>query len=164
MENVLRSFAYSVEYLGDLVSELSRDQMVCQPHGVNIHPAWIIGHLTYSCQAIGGEFGLGPWLPAEWAEQFGTGSVPLGDSATYPAMSESLHFLVDAKARVSSAIRNLESAQLDQPLLDKRFRQMMPTIRDAITQILVSHAAYHIGQVVIWRRLMGFAPVERPFL
>ena len=164
MENVLQSFAYSIEYLGDLVSDLSRDQMVGQPHGVRIHPAWVVGHLTYSCQSIGGEFGLVPWLPAESAEQFGTGSVPLGDPEAYPSMFEALHGLVDAKAHVSSAIRSLDSAQLDQPLPDENFRQLLPTIRDAITQILVAHAAYHVGQVTIWRRLMGIEPVNRPYL
>jgi hypothetical protein len=50
--------------------------MVAQPSGIVNHPAWVIGHLTYSCQELIGVIGLPAWLPDGWAERFGTGIVP----------------------------------------------------------------------------------------
>ena len=77
----LNSYELHSEFLRRLVSDLDKDQMICQPVNVPNHPAWTIGHLVYSCQQIGGEIGLSPWLPTDWGEQFGTGSTPIAAMA-----------------------------------------------------------------------------------
>ncbi len=163
MAVVLHSYAYSLDYLREQVADLSPVQMLMQPHGMLSHPAWVIGHLTYSCQAIGGEFGLAEWLPSDWRQLYGTGSRPMAEASHYPPKDEALLYLSDGQRRVTAAVRALSDNQLDQPLPDENYRRVLPTIRHAITQVLVAHVAYHVGQVTLWRRLNALPSLARPF-
>ncbi|MEO2013872.1 MAG: DinB family protein, partial [Fuerstiella sp.] len=83
INEILNSYDLHLEHLRGLVADLDGDQLVCQPNNVPNHPAWTIGHLVYSCQAIGGELGVEPWLPEDWETRFGTGSTPTADAAAY---------------------------------------------------------------------------------
>jgi len=164
MNMVIHSFAYCLDYLREQVADVGPSAMVAQPNGIQNHPAWVIGHLTYSCQAIGGEMGLVPWLPEDSAKKFGTGSEPIPDAAAYKDKSELLLMLSDAQTRIENAVNQLSDSQLEQPLPDQRFRSILPTVRHALTQVLVAHTAYHIGQMNFWRQAMKLAKIERPFI
>jgi hypothetical protein len=138
--------------------------MARQPGGVVNHPAWVIGHLTYSCQAIGEELGLAPWLPADWASRFGIGSVPVETRATYPPKGELLAALADGQRRVEEGLVILGEERIRRPLPDERYRATFPTIGDAALRVLTAHAAMHVGQVSAWRRAAGFPVLRDAFL
>jgi hypothetical protein len=76
---VLNSFRLTLDHLRRLVADLPDELLAEQPHGVVNHPAWIIGHLTHSCEAMAGELGASSWLPDDWSRRFGAGSVPTAD-------------------------------------------------------------------------------------
>jgi hypothetical protein len=80
MKPVLHSFAYCLDFLREQVADVAAADMVAQPNGIMNHPAWVIGHLTYTCQQLGGAIGQPAWLPNDWAARFGTGSVPVADA------------------------------------------------------------------------------------
>lgn len=164
MHHVLESFAYALDYLNDQVSDVAEADMVRQPAGVRNHPAWTIGHLAASCQGIGGEIGLEPWLPDSWGRSYGTGSVPAGVPGVYPPREELLAVLRDAALRVTTRVQAMSAEEFARPLPDERFRALLPTVGHALTQILVGHTTYHVGQLSVWRRLADLPPVERPFL
>lgn len=164
MDTVLQSFSYCLDYLGDQVADLTDVEMVAQPEGFLNHPAWVVGHLTCSCLALGGEIGLAPWLPKTWAKRFGTGSKPLSDVSAYESKSESLEILRDAQSRVTLAIQGLTPDQLDQPLACDHYDDVLPTVRHAVVQMLVAHTANHVGQLTMWRRAMGLPGIKRHFL
>jgi hypothetical protein len=164
MDAILRSFAYCLDYLREQVADVLVADMVAQPNGIVNHPAWVIGHLTASCQAVGREIGMQPWLPKTWGNRFGMGSIPLSDVSAYESKTELLEILRDAQTRITDAIENLEPTQLEQPLPEEKYRPVLPTVRHALAQMLVAHTANHIGQVTIWRRMMGLPPLDRPFL
>lgn len=164
IEAVIHSFSFNLEFLCEQVSDVSEDQMVAQPNGIANHPAWVLGHLTFSCQAIGCEIGLDEWLPETWAAMYGTGSVPQPDRVCYPPTRESLFSLERARNKVTQAVRRLSDRELDQPLPDESFRKVLPTVRHAVTQILVAHTANHVGQITLWRNAMQLPRISRPFL
>jgi uncharacterized damage-inducible protein DinB len=137
--------------------------MVAQPVGIKNHPAWIVGHLIYSCQLLGGVVGLAPWLPEDWPRRFGTGSLPVSDPALYESKERALAILRDAQDRLSRAVGELPDSRLDEPFPDPSYRPVFPTIRHALTQVMVGHTAMHIGQVTVWRRAMGLPPMKRSF-
>lgn len=163
MNAVLHSFSYSVEFVHELLADVPDERMTHQPAGIPNHASWTVGHLTYSCQAIGGEMGMPHWLPEEYRARFGTGSVPLADRNRYATKSETLNELRSSANRLTQAISELTVEQLEQPLPDEHFRLILPTIRHALTQILVGHTANHVGQLSVWRRASGFSPLSRPF-
>ena len=163
MKPVLHSFAYCLDFLREQVAELTAPDMVAQPNGIMNHPAWVIGHLTHACQLLGGVIGLSPWLPDDWAGRFGTGSVPVADESLYEAKQNALAILSDAQLRITRAVEKLDDPQLDEPFPDETYREVFPSVRHALTQVLVGHTANHIGQVSVWRRAMGLPPLRRSF-
>src|SRR5262245_41048904 len=163
MQPILHSFAYCLDYLREQVSDVTAVDMVAQPNGIKNHPAWVIGHLTHSCQMLGGEIELPPWLPDDWARRYGTGSLPVADAGAYETKANGLKMLGDAQSRITDAVSQLADAQFDHPLPDAAQRQSFPTIRHAPTHVLVGHTANHVGQLTSWRRAMGLPPMKRPF-
>jgi hypothetical protein len=163
IDELLNSFRLTLDYLRRLVADVPDADLCRQPHGVVNHPAWVIGHLTYSCQAMGGELGLAPWLPAEWEAKYGTGSVPTSDRSAYPTKAELLAALADGEARLTRRFLELGDAGMEVPLPDERYRDIFPRVGHAVAHILTSHAAVHVGQVSVWRRVAGYPPLTETF-
>jgi len=163
IEPVLHSFNYCLDYLREQVAEVPAADMVAQPNGVMNHPSWVLGHLTYVFQLIGSVIGLSQWLPDEWGQRYGTGSLPVADSGLYETKEEALAILGDAQSRITKAVAQLDDSFLDEPFPDESYHFVFPTIRHALTQVLVAHTANHIGQLSVWRRALGMQPMGRPF-
>ena len=163
MKTTLHSFAYCLDYLHEQVADVASADMVTQPKGIANHPAWVIGHLTYACQLLCGAMGVSSWLPDDWTRRFGTGSVPVPDARAYETKEQALAVLRDAQARVTRAVEALDEARLDAPFPDESLHDVFPTIRHALTQVLVGHTAMHVGQLTVWRRVMGLPPMKRAF-
>jgi hypothetical protein len=124
------------------------------------HPAWVIGHLVFSCQLIAGEMGVKPWLSPSWEQQFGTGSQPTDSREAYPGKDELLATLADAQQHVCRRVAELGIEGLSAPLPDVRYRHVFPTLGHAVLHVLTSHAAFHVGQVSVWRRVVGLGPLK----
>jgi len=163
MKSVLHSFAYCLDFLREQVADVKPADMVAQPGGIKNHPAWVIGHVTYSCELLGRVVGVTPWLPPDWARRFGTGSDPIADSQVYETKEDALAELRIAQTRITEAVNNLSDSELDQIFPVESYREVFPTIRHALTQVLVGHTANHIGQVSVWRRAMGLPAMDRSF-
>jgi hypothetical protein len=163
MKPVLHSFAYSLDFLRQQVADVAPPDMIAQPNGVMNHPAWVIGHLTNACQMLGRSIGLPKWLPKDFGKRFGYGSMPVADAALYPKKEEALDMLRDAQDRFTQAVDLLNDSQLDQPFPVESYLYVFPTIRHALTQVLVGHTAYHVGQIGVWRKAMGLPPMGRSF-
>ena len=163
MKPVLHSFAYCLNFLREQVADVAEADMAAQPNGIQNHPAWVIGHLTHACQELGGVLKLPKWLSSNWAERFGTGSLPVADASRYETNDNALAILGDAQSRVTHAVEQLDDSRLDQLFPDESYHLVFPTIRHAITQVLVAHTANHIGQLSVWRRAMGMPPMGRSF-
>jgi hypothetical protein len=160
MAPVLHSFAYALDYLRDLVADVAPADMVAQPNGVANHPAWVIGHLAHSCELLGEVVGLPRWLPEGWAKRFGTRSVPAADAGM---KEEALAILREGQSRLMQAGERLDDGFLDQPFPDPSYRTVFPTVRHALTQVMVGHTAMHVGQLTVWRRAIGLPPLRRSF-
>jgi uncharacterized damage-inducible protein DinB len=161
---VLNSYRLTLAYLRRLLDDLPDEALARQPAELVNHPAWVIGHLVHSCEALAGELGFAGWLPPAWREQYGTGSVPTSDRSAYPAKAMLLAALADAESRIVSRLESLGDAQMAVPLPDERYRTTFPTLGHAVTHILTSHAAVHVGQLSAWRRAAGYPPLTKPFI
>jgi hypothetical protein len=158
----LNSYRLTLDYLKRLIDDLP-DEALTGQRGIVNHPFWTIGHLVFSAQMIGGELALVPWLPEEWTTTYGTGSVPVADRAAYPSKESLLERLFDAERRLGERLSAIGEEGMAQPLPDERFRAMFPTLGHAVVHVLVAHTAAHIGQVVVWRRLMEYPPLTKVY-
>ena len=163
MAPVLHSFGYALDYLREQVADVAAADMVAQPAGIANHPAWTIGHLAHSCELLCGVAGAPPWLPDGWAARYGTGSVPVADGGAYEAKDDALAVLRDAQSRLAAAVARLDDSSLDSPFPDASYREVFPTVRHALTQVMVGHTAMHVGQLTVWRRAMGLPRLARSF-
>jgi hypothetical protein len=152
-----------LDYLEEQVADVESSNLALQPAGLPNHPSWVIGHLTFSFQLLGGVIGLKEWLPSDWAVRFGPGSAPVADRDRYEPKTEALKILRDAHSRIALAVAALDRPTLDQPFPVESYREIFPTVRHALTQVLAGHTAYHVGQIGVWRRAMGLPPMRRSF-
>ncbi|REJ75433.1 MAG: DinB family protein [Acidobacteria bacterium] len=163
METVLHSFSYTLEFIREQVADVPEQQMIAQPEGVRNHPLWTIGHIAFACEMLGSVIGVEEWLPPCWGGRFGFGSVPSTDPSMNAPKAEALTMLKEAETRISNAVRYLDSKMLDQPFPEESYIKVFPTIRHAITQVLIGHTAYHSGQIGVWRSAMGLQPMRRSY-
>lgn len=164
MKDALHSFAYSLDFLREQVSDVPAADMTRQPAGAANHPAWTIGHLAFTCQMLAGAVaGTRPWLPEEFAAWYGPGSTPAAEAARYGTKADILARLAESQRRITEAVMGLGATQLDRPFPDPAYVYVFPTIRQAIVQVLVGHTAYHVGQVAVWRRAMGRPAMRRSY-
>jgi hypothetical protein len=162
IDEIVRSNSLTIDGLRRLVADVPDDIMTRQVAGAVNHPAWVIGHLTHSCEAIGGEMGLSEWLPSDWKQEFGTGSSPVDERKHYPSKAELLTALIDGQQRIIDRLTLLGERGLSEPLPDVRYRQTFPTLGHAVLHVLTAHAALHVGQITVWRRVVGLAPLKVP--
>jgi len=160
--DILRSFGMNLDYCRALLADVPEAQMAAQPlPGMN-HAAWIAGHLAHSFQAIGGELGIAPWLPHAWDSLFATGSRVSARATDYPPKSALVDALEAGAALLAGRLQQMSDADFARPLPDVRYRHVLPTLGAAVLQILVGHAAVHLGQLSAWRRAVGLHPAPDP--
>lgn len=155
IRELVACFERTVTYLEASVADLSDDDLVLQPPGVPNHAAWTLGHVIHSFQAMAGELGVQPWLPADWESRFGYGSSPAEVALQHPSTTELLAALRDASDCLRAALLNLDESALAEPLPDDAARELLPTKGHALLQIVAAHTAYHAGQLAVWRRAIG---------
>ncbi len=164
IDEIVRSTSLSINDLRRLLEDVPEEMMTRQIDEVINHPAWVIGHLIHSCEAIGGEIGISPWLPNEWQQKFGTGSTPSEVRQQYPAKGDLLNSFADAQRRVVARLNEIGEQGLSAPLPDTRYRETFPTLGHAVLHILAAHTALHVGQVTVWRRAIGLPPLTKSIL
>ncbi len=154
------SFDRSLLFMRGLIADLSDEEMVLQPPGAPNHAAWTLGHVIQSCQAIAGELGVGPWLPDDWEARFGYGSAPAAAADSGGSCKAALlAALVDAATRLRAVLLATDESRLKDPLPDEKTREILPTLGDALLQVVSAHTAFHAGQLAAWRRAIGRPPV-----
>ncbi len=158
-DSVLHNYAFNLSYLKMLVDDIPQDQMADQPAGMVNHPAWTLAHLVTGSEFAASLLGLEPSISEDWRERFGRGSTPVADLAVHPPKDEALAELQRQHNRVAEALRAADGEFLARQTPDEEFRQVMPTLGDALAYILVAHEATHLGQIIAWRRLKSLPPV-----
>ena len=154
------SFDRSLAFMRGLIADLSDEEMVLQPPGAPNHAAWTIGHVIHSCQAIAGELGVVPWLPGDWDARFGYGSAPAAAADSGGCRKAALlAALADAAERLRAVLLATDESRLRDPLPDEKTREILPTLGDALLQVVSAHTAFHAGQLAVWRRAIGRLPV-----
>lgn len=160
---ILVSFRLANSYLYQLMEDIPEDAMLKQEPGLRNHPTWILGHVLHSYQGIGEEIGLSPWLPRDWPALFGTGTIPQSDANMYPKKTELLGLLEKSEERLVNTISKMARDDFEHELPDVNYRKVLPTVGHAMVHILIGHTSIHIGQLTIWRSVMGLPRVLEEF-
>jgi hypothetical protein len=151
IDEMLRTFDYTVRFMDRSVDDLSDEEMVVQPPDVPNHGTWTLGHIIFACQGMATELGAEAWLPEDWESVFGYGSTPRPAGSDYPKKAELQALLSTSAERLLRAVRDADESLMERPLDDEDF----PTMGHVLLQVVVAHTAYHAGQLAVWRRAIG---------
>ena len=154
IQHLLFVYGMNLKRAGRLVDDLTEEQMVAQPSGVINHPAWTLGHLGATSDALAGMLGLPSTFPDAWREACRMGSIPSGEAADYPGKAELLEQLRAQHQRVAEAVAAVDAERLQQPT-PPRLRERFPTIGDFAAALMTMHEGHHLGQLAAWRRALG---------
>lgn len=159
LKSLIHTYQFNLSFLKMLVEDIEEGKMCEQPGGLANHPAWTLPHLVTGSEFAGQLLGLVPLMPQDWFAKYGRGSTPSTDPADHPSKTDALAALEQHHARISDVCANLDPAVLDRPNPDDDFRQIMPTVGDALVFLLCAHESVHIGQINSWRKAMGLPAV-----
>jgi hypothetical protein len=153
---LVASFDRSLAFMRGLIADLSDEEMVLQPPGAANHAAWTLGHVIHSCQAIAGELGVAPWLPDD--RSVGYGSSPTAAAASPGSGKAALLARCRTRRTGCERLCCTDESRLKDPLPDENTRKILPTLGDALLQVVSAHTAFHAGQLAAWRRAIGRPP------
>ena len=117
--------------------------------------------------------GIEPWLGEERVKQYGPGSTPQPETRPSGSVSMAaerplektalLAALETTQTKLTTAVAALTDEQLDAPFPDPAYAKIFPSVRHALTQVLLGRTAFHVGQISVWRRAMGLPPMRRSY-
>jgi len=147
--------SFLLNYAEGLLKEIPEERMAEQPFpGVN-HPAWIIGHLTNTADAVAVILGGSKELPESWPKLFGRDSEPTSHREDYPGKAELLDLLKSRYWAVQQLLSTVPESLLKAANPRPQMQDRLPAVSDLVSFVLTGHFGIHLGQLSTWRRLVG---------
>jgi DinB superfamily len=146
---------FARKWTNDLIADIDESLWFTPPGQHLGHVAWQLGHIAASqivlvhMRCFGRPFG--DCAPADYMGTFARGSKPVPDPSKYPPIPVIREFFNRTQADVMDRISTLTPADLDQPTEP----HPMFTNRGGAIGMVVTHEAFHAGQIALIRRLMG---------
>ena len=134
---------------------LGPDVLVTRINGTANPIIWLAGHLVQFRSRLAQVIGAPP-REIGWANLFITGSRP-GDPAHYPPLDEIVAMWREVSADIEARFEELTGDEL-MALPPVRVATPDGTMRAAIA-LFAFHDAYHIGQIGLIRRTLGYPPL-----
>ena len=151
-----------------MIDRVPHERWFEMPSGIT-HVGWNVGHLAIAEYFLGLVFTRGiqetdrEFIPENYSELFGYGSVPSPDSTKYPSPTEILIVLAAVHERLLSEVQSMPASRLNEPcqFLEGEFdhHPIFERIGGAL-EWLGYHEHVHIGTIGLLRRQLGAAPVE----
>jgi uncharacterized damage-inducible protein DinB len=135
----------------DISTELAARQVAGFPHSIGQLVFHVNFWMSYDLQRVRGER---PKYPEHNAESFPPPGTPV-DAAEWERLRKDLARLLDEHVQMAKSPR----AELDREVepMHEDHKQRAGTV-DAILWQTVGHNSYHVGQIVMIRRMMGAWP------
>lgn len=151
-------YADLLGYARQLLADVADEEFAEQPHPGMNHPAWLLGHMATAADYVLPMLGAKGVCPDGWGAVFYPGTVPDPTRAAYPSKGELLgayeagHAALDAAAAAAAAATPDVAAR---PNPIDAMRTRFPTLGDLVAYVMTAHEAGHLGQLSVWRRVMG---------
>ena len=159
LDNAIQVNLFLMHYCQMLVGDIADERMAEQPHsGVN-HPAWVVGHLAWAADGALAMLGAPKVMPAEWKTLFASGSKPSPSRSVYPSKAELVRAVDEGYLQVRQKAASVSAEQLSRPTTSPRARETLPTFKEMVTFLLTGHLGVHLGQLSLWRRMIGQPPM-----
>jgi hypothetical protein len=159
LETEITMNRFLVGYCRMLVDDVADERFAEQPlMGIN-HPAWTLGHLAVTAERGITILGGKPELPEEWWTLFGPGSKPLSERSVFPSKADLIEATEGSFDRLRTAAAAATPEQLSMPSSHPRTKRSLPLVKDLAAFLLTAHFGIHLGQLTMWRRMIGLPPM-----
>jgi len=160
LEESIKVHAFAIEHATRLVSDMS-DAELATPMAPGHHSGmWVLGHLNLALDFVLRRLGCTAEISQERMDAYGPGSRPGTPLPAGASKSGLLAELRQRHARVVNAAASAERRSLDRPHgLPWYDGTVIVSDFDLICELLTTHAGYHIGQLSVYRRALGKAPL-----
>jgi hypothetical protein len=152
-------YAFQLGLCKLLSKDLDDTKLAYQPTPGTNHPAWILGHLAVATDYALRTLGEQPACPEDWHKKFGIGSTVVPERSAYPSKAELLSAIESGHERVTRALQTVSEERLQRPNKFEFLKAALPTLGDLIGHLMTTHVGFHLGQLSMWRRQMGFKPI-----
>ncbi len=156
---IANSLDLALVYTEALCKTIPADKFAHMPGKDFNSPAFNIGHLSiYPVRLLGllNRAELAPLNPAGWEDLFKAGSPCVDEPARYPSKDALLEHYYKGYRACSAALRTVNDSVLAEPNpAEGRFKEMFPTRGGAVIFLAAGHPQSHLGQISMWRRVMG---------
>jgi hypothetical protein len=159
-DNEIRAARRLLEISHGVLKDFDETQMTQPVAGAKNPPAFVLCHVLVAND--GGLTLLGkPGLcPPEWRRAFGPGADPAAVKIPYPRKAALLSLLQESVGALSAAASAAGPEALNRPHGIPMFAGTeIETVSHVITLLLTGHGAFHLGQLSVMRRQLGFAPL-----
>jgi uncharacterized damage-inducible protein DinB len=134
----------------EALSGLEAEDAAFRP-GPGAHTIWeLVRHLSFWEDLVTDRLGGMPLGPGRISNKSTFDGCEPEDRASW---KEAAGRLLSANRRLAAAVGRLEDAQLDQPLPGEQ-----KTLLKDLLEGMALHQAYHLGQIVLLRKLLGKWP------
>jgi uncharacterized damage-inducible protein DinB len=140
-------------------ADITEEQMRAQPGPGMNPPIWILGHLCFAWDGVLRLIGQRSICSADFKRPFVPGSKLDGLPAELPSKTEMLAKFDEISERLLAELPKVDEAQWAKPNPSPFFTTELPTVLDMVSNLLFSHHMMHVGQLTVWRRLMGLGSV-----
>lgn len=159
-EREIRLYEFARGYCHRLMEDIADGEMTAQPAPNVNTPLWILGHLAVATDFAAGLLGQRRACPEAWHQAFGRGSSPQVELTPPPTKAELLAAIDLGQRHVINAVQKTEPEELEMPHNVELFRATpLRSVGDLLGHLMTTHPALHLGQLSLWRRLQGRAPL-----
>jgi uncharacterized damage-inducible protein DinB len=140
-------------------ADIPEEQMKAQPAPGMNPPAWILGHIVTTLAVVPKVIANVSIVPKEYLIWFGPTSKLESLPAELPTKEKLLNLLSAVQESILVEIPKLTDEDLAKPNALKFMTQELPTQRDILENLLLTHTMLHYGQLTVWRRLTQLPPI-----
>ena len=137
------------------VEDINEDERATPAGGIRNHPAWILGHLTWTMDLATNRLGDRATEPPVDPEAFGYGSKPIAEQGRYPTIEDLRDRFARTMTALTATIRTGGDGVLERPI---DWGGTTITGRDLVAR-MIFHNGTHTGQLIEWRHARGKPPV-----
>ena len=149
----------AIMYANGLCKTIPADKFAHMPKNDFNSPAFCIGHCAiypHRVLELLSRKDLEVPNPAGWEELFKAGAPCVDKPGLYPSKDELMEHFTKGYGACSVALKSAPDSVLSEANPNEgRMKEMFPTKGGVITFLCVGHPQSHLGQISMWRRVMG---------
>lgn len=152
---IVSLFRFQEKYLLKLLANVSEEDLYKkQFEGFN-SAGWILGHFCVEAEDVLKYYEIPYHEHADWVSLFRNTTGKIKSLDNLPSKEELLNSFKERYDLLCEKFDSLSSEELKQPHPSTFMKDFLPDIESWIAHHLTTHISLHIGNLVVWKKMIG---------